>query len=110
MFWLLPSVPDTTDPGIVASVLGPVPIDVPMTSELAWQTYRYAGLLQGRPPRLEPTAEMQARILALPFTTLAFAYQQLGERDSMLVNIDRAAELNPERQMIEAAQQLRFQP
>lgn len=110
VFWLLPSVPDTTDPGIVASVLGPVPIDVPMTSELAWQTYRYAGLLQGRPPRLEPTAEMQARILALPFTTLAFAYQQLGERDSMLVNIDRAAELNPERQMIEAAQQLRFQP
>lgn len=109
-FWIEPAVPDTTAAGIVGSILGPVPIDVPMTSELAWETYRYAGLLQGRPPRLEPTAEMQANVLALPFTTLAFAYQQLGQRDSMLANIDRAVQINPDPNLVEAAQQLRFQP
>ena len=56
-------------------------LDMPTTERLAWETYRYAGLLRaiGR-TELEPTAAGMANNLSLPFAQLAYAYEARGDR------------------------------
>ena len=106
-FEILPTPPDTTAPGIMAGVVGDIPIDVPLTERLAWETYRYAELLEGEPPDLDATSAQMARGLAYPFTVLAFANEAAGRKDRMLRNLDRAVQLNPDPGLAAALQQMR---
>ena len=106
---VLPEPPDTTDPQIVGSALGSLPIDVDVTGRLVWDTYRYAGLLEGEPEPLDPTSESMARTLGYPFTVLAFAYDALGDRARMLQALERAARLNPDPQLSSVLDQLRLE-
>ena len=95
---ILPVPADTSAPGI-GSGAGSIPIDIPTTSRLVWETYRYADLLEGEPAELEPTAASMARALALPFTMLAFAHEELGDREAMVRNLERAVRLNTDPQL-----------
>ncbi len=45
-FHVLTAPPDTTSPDLDLHRLAGVPLDVPVTERLVWETYRYAGLLQ----------------------------------------------------------------
>ncbi len=86
---------DTTRKDVdVHRVLG-VPLDVPTTERLIWETYRFAGLGQANSAALEPTARGVAGNLALPFAQLAYAYQGMNLRDSALKNLERASALSP---------------
>ncbi len=106
---ILPEPPDTSSPNIVAAALGSLPVDVETTGRLVWDTYRYAGLLEGEPEPLDPTSESMARTLGFPFTVLAFAYDALGDRPRMLQALERAARLNPDPQLSAVLDQLRLE-
>ena len=106
---ILPEPPDTSAPQIVGAALGSLPIDVEVTGRLVWDTYRYAGLLDGEPEPLDPTSESMARTLGYPFTVLAFAYDALGDRPRMLQALERAARLNPDPQLSSVLDQLRLE-
>jgi hypothetical protein len=107
---ILPVPPDTTMPGIEPGTVGEIPVDVPRTRQLAWETYRYADLLgTDARPELEPTAASMARALALPFTVLAFAAETGGASADMVRNLERAAQLNPDPALVSALEQLRGQ-
>ncbi|HEX6643394.1 MAG TPA: DUF2723 domain-containing protein, partial [Gemmatimonadales bacterium] len=106
---ILPTPPDTTQPGIVGSAFGSLPIDVDRTARLVWDTYRYAGLLEGEPEPLDPTSESMARTLGYPFTVLAFAYDAVGNREGMLRSLERAARLNPDPQLSSVLDQLKLE-
>ena len=108
-FAILPQPPDTSAPQIVGAALGSLPIDVAVTGRLVWDTYRYAGLLDGAPEPLDPTSESMARTLGYPFTVLAFAYDALGDRPRMLEALERAARLNPDPQLSGVLDQLRLE-
>src|SRR5690606_41526744 len=62
---ILPEPADTSAPNIVGSTLGTMPVDLAVTEQLAWDTYRYAGLLDGETAELdrseEHTSELQSR-------------------------------------------------
>jgi hypothetical protein len=77
----------------VRRVLG-TSLDVPTTERLAWETYRYSGLLSGRQNQLEPTAAGVANNLSLPLTQLTYAYESRGNRDKALQNLSRANQLS----------------
>ncbi len=100
--------PDTTDIGIVpASIAGSI-LDVPMTERLAWDTYRFAGLLDGHAARLDGTNRNFSASLSIPFTQLAYAFESLGDYDRTLANLQRAAALSPNPAVEAALQQLQF--
>ncbi|MGH7703143.1 MAG: glycosyltransferase family 117 protein, partial [Gemmatimonadales bacterium] len=58
---LQPAPPDTTQAGIAGRGLFGPPVDLVTTERLAWETYRYAGLLEGGTSSLESTAASIAR-------------------------------------------------
>lgn len=74
-------------------ILG-LPLNVPLTDRLAWETYRYARLVDGAHDPLEPTAAGVANNLSLPFAQLAYAYESRGEEDRAMQNLSRAAALS----------------
>jgi hypothetical protein len=108
-FALTPEIPDTSAPNLAPAVIGPWQVDVPMTDSLAWQTYRYARLLEGEPPVLDPSVAVQARALSYPFTVLGFAYAGRGDNQRALTNLERAARLSGDPAVRAAYDQLRDQ-
>lgn len=94
-FVLLPTRPDTTAPGVSGATFGGVPVDVPVTRRLSWETYRYAGLLDGEHPPLEVTAASIASSLSLPFGQLASAAEARGDTAEMVRNLERSLQLSP---------------
>jgi hypothetical protein len=87
--------PDTTLPAIDNRRLAGAPLDVPTTERLLWDTYHYAGLLQGDVTKLESTSASIASTLSLPFTQLAYAYSARGQHEQMDRALDRAMQLTP---------------
>ena len=55
-----PSMPDTTDPDLDLKRLAGAPLDVPATETLAYEVYRYAGLLEKGAAGLDPTSASAA--------------------------------------------------
>src|SRR5690606_35299643 len=106
---ILPEPADTSAPNIVGSTLGTMPVDLAVTEQLAWDTYRYAGLLDGETAELDPTSESMARSLAYPFTVLTFVYETLGNEQRMMESLDRAARLNPDPQLAALFDQFRLE-
>ena len=71
-----------------------MPLDVPTTEALAWNTYRYAGLLDSDDRPFESSGSM-ASTLATPMVQLVYAYVARNDRDKMERAIDAAARLSP---------------
>ena len=94
-FSLYTTKPDTTLPAIDNRRLAGAPLDVPTTERLLWDTYHYAGLLQGDVTKLESTSASIASTLSLPFTQLAYAYSARGQHEQMDRALDRAMQLTP---------------
>jgi hypothetical protein len=95
-FELLSSRPDTTSPALDLHRFGGVPLDLPTTERLVWDTYRYAGLLEGGTDPLETTSASVAASLTLPVAQLVYAYADRGDRTRMLRAADRAGRLSPD--------------
>ena len=107
---LLTAPVDTTRKDVdLHRVLG-VPLDVPTTDRLAWETYRFARLGESSSSSLEPTARGVAGNLALPFAQLAYAYQGRGDREAALKNLERASRLSPNPALRQALLKLLAEP
>ncbi|MBK7714509.1 MAG: DUF2723 domain-containing protein [Gemmatimonadetes bacterium] len=103
---LQPSPPDTTQPGIDNHRILGLPLDMPTTERLAWETYRYARLLEGPRGRLEPTAAGVANNLSLPFAQLAYGYESRGDGAKAMENLTRAGKLSSNPNLQRALQAL----
>jgi hypothetical protein len=95
-FELLSSAPDTTSSTLDLHRFGGVPLDLPTTERLVWDTYRYAGLLEQGTDSLETTSASAAASLTLPVAQLVYAYADRGDRERMLRAADRAGRLSPD--------------
>jgi hypothetical protein len=93
-FELLPARPDTASPGLDPRGPAGVALDVPTTERLAFETYRYAGLLERGVRGLESTSAGVASTLSLPGVALVYAYQARGDRTGMERALDLAVALS----------------
>ncbi len=103
-FEVLPAPPDTTSPDLDLRRLAGVPLDVPTTERLAWETYRYAGLIRRDGGPLEGAGAMAASSLATPLVQLVYAYADRGDRAGMEKAVDAASRLSPNPGIREALQ------
>src|SRR5262249_2227778 len=71
--------PHTTDSRFELRRLAGAPLDVPTTETLAFEVYRYAGLLEEGAAGLDPTSASAAASLSLPFVQLVYTYQDRGD-------------------------------
>jgi hypothetical protein len=60
-----------------------------------WETYRYAGLLQGDVTELESTSASIASTLSFPFVQHAYAYSTRGDTEKLQRALDYALKLSP---------------
>jgi len=103
------SAPDTTSPALDTRRLAGAPLDIPNTERLVWDTYRYAGLLDGDVTQLESTSASIAATLSLPFTQLTYAYSARGQQDKLSQALGRAMQLTPNPALRSALAELRIQ-
>ncbi|MEO8090224.1 MAG: DUF2723 domain-containing protein [Gemmatimonadales bacterium] len=94
-FSLQTAKPDTTAPWLDLRRLAGAPLNVPLTERLVWDTYRYAGLLEGDATRLESTSAGIAATLSFPFVELAYGFSDRGQVDKMQRALDYAFRLSP---------------
>jgi hypothetical protein len=87
--------PDTTLRSLDLRRLAGAPLDIPLTERLVWETYRYAGLLEGDVTRLESTTGSIAATLSFPFVQLAYAFSDRGQADKMQRALEHALKLSP---------------
>jgi hypothetical protein len=99
--------PDTTSAAIDTRKLAGAPLDIPTTERLLWETYRYAGLLEGDVTKLESTSASIASTLSLPYTQLSYVYSARGEHDKLMRALDRAMQLTPNPALRAALAELR---
>jgi transmembrane protein TMEM260 (protein O-mannosyltransferase) len=100
--------PDTTSPSLDLRRLAGAPLDVPLTEQLVWGTYRYGGLLEGDVTKLESTSASIAATLSFPFVELAYAFSDRGEMDKMQKTLDYALRLSPNPGLRAALTELRI--
>jgi hypothetical protein len=80
---------------------------VALSRRLAWETYRYARLLEADPGEVtDPTSRSFSNSLGLVLAQLGFAYEARGDREAALANMRRAAQLNPNPAIIDRAREL----
>jgi len=108
-FHLETSPPDTTDPALDQRRLAGAPLHVPDTEELAFDTYRYAGLLEHGAAGLDPTSASVTSSLALPLVQLVYAYQARGDRERMERALQRAVLVSPNPALRDALRELLVQ-
>ena len=72
-----------------------VPIDVPTTDRLVFDTYRYAELLERGAEGLESASAGVAATLGLPPALLVYAHASRGELDRMRRAMKMAIALSP---------------
>jgi hypothetical protein len=106
-FRLEPALPDSTSPDLDRGrILGAV-IDVPTTDRLLWETYRYGRMAEPHDEAaLEPTSEGIANNLGLPFAQVANAYENRGDLDRAMKNLERASVISTNPAIKEALSQL----
>jgi hypothetical protein len=103
-----PAVIDPNAPGIDGQRLFTAVLDVPVTEALAWQVYRYAGLLDRSSSGIESTSRGMAGSLAIPFSRLAGWYDRRGETGRAIANLERAGRLSPHPAIEAALAELRL--
>jgi hypothetical protein len=94
-FELGTALPDSTSPDLDLHRFAGVPIDVPTTDRLVFDTYRYAELLERGAEDLESTSASVAATLGLPPALLVYAHASRGERDPMQRAMNMATALSP---------------
>ena len=94
-FEVLSAPPDTTSPDLDLRRLAGVPLDVPTTERLAWETYRYAGLTGRDGGPLESTSAMAASSLATPLVQLVYVYSERGDTAGLEKAVDAVSGLSP---------------
>ncbi|HET9039415.1 MAG TPA: DUF2723 domain-containing protein [Gemmatimonadales bacterium] len=94
-FELLATRPDTTSPDLDLHRFAGVPMDVPATDQLVFETYRYGELLERGSRGLESTSASVAATLGLPPALLVYAHAGRGETDRMRQAMDMAVALSP---------------
>ncbi len=87
--------PDTTLPSLDLRRLAGAPLDIPTTERLVWETYRYAGMLEGDVTTLESTSASIASTLSFPFVQLAYGYSERAEQQKMRRALEYALKLSP---------------
>jgi hypothetical protein len=107
-FALRTTPPDTTSPAIDTRRLAGAPLDIPTTERLLWETYRYAGLLEGDVTKLESTSASIASTLSLPYTQLSYVYSARGQHEKLLRALERAMQLTPNPALRAALAELRI--
>jgi hypothetical protein len=107
-FALRTSPPDTTSSAVDNRKLAGAPLDIPTTERLLWETYRYAGLLQGDVTKLESTSASIASTLSLPYTQLSYVYSARGQTDKLMRALERAMQLTPNPALRAALAELRI--
>jgi hypothetical protein len=107
-FALQSAKPDTTSPRLDFRRLAGAPLDIPTTERLLYDTYRYAGLLEGDVTKLESTSASIASTLSLPYTQLAYAYSARKQYQKMEKALDRAMRLSPNPGLRAALAELRL--
>jgi hypothetical protein len=109
-FHLGAAVPDTSDSRLDLRRLAGAPLDLPATETLAYEVYRYAGLLEGGAAGLDPTAASAAASLSLPFVQLVYAAEARGDTAGARRAIERAVRLSPNPEMRAALLQMAGSP
>ena len=66
-----------------------------MTERLGWETYRYAGLLEGDVAKLESTSSSIASTLSFPFVQLAYSYSSRSNEQKLQRALEYALKLSP---------------
>ena len=94
-FELLPSRPDTASPDLDLHRLAGVPLDIPTTERLVFDTYRYADLPSRGAEGLESTSASIAATLGLPPALLIYGYEARGGRRRMERALALALSLSP---------------
>ncbi len=94
-FTLQTTRPDTTSASLDTRRLAGVPLDLPTTERLVWETYRYAGLLEDDVGRLESTSASIASTLSFPFVQLAYAYSSRDAEEKLQRSLEYALKLSP---------------
>ena len=94
-FEVLAAPPDTTSPDLDLRRLAGVPLDVPTTERLVWETYRYAGMFGRDEGALESTSAMAASSLTTPLVQLVYVYAGRNDRARMEKAVDAASRLSP---------------
>jgi hypothetical protein len=94
-FELQTALPDTTSPDLDLHRFAGVPMDVPVTDRLVFETYRYGELLERGSKGLESTSASVAATLGLPPALLVYAHAARGEPDRMRRAMDMAVALSP---------------
>ncbi|MEP6687808.1 MAG: DUF2723 domain-containing protein [Gemmatimonadales bacterium] len=94
-FELESTLPDTASPDLDLHRFAGVPIDVPTTDRLVFETYRYANLLKRGAEGLESTSASVAATLGLPPALLVYAHASRGEREPMRRAMAMAVALSP---------------
>ncbi len=106
-FRLEGSLPDTTRADLDFTGIAGAPLDVELSRRLAWDAYRYAGLLEAPPEAVtDPTSRSFSNSLGLVLAQLGFAYERRGARDDALASFRRAAQLNPNPAIVERVNEL----
>jgi len=94
-FELLPARPDTTSRDLDLHRFAGVPLDVPTTGRLVFETYRYAGLVERGAVDLEGTSSSVAATLGFPPALLVYAYLARADSIRMERALALAARLSP---------------
>lgn len=94
-FELGTALPDTTSPDLDLHRFAGVPIDVPTTDRLVFDTYRYGELLERGAEGLENTSASVAATLGLPPALLVYAHAARGDLDLMRRAMKLAVALSP---------------
>jgi Protein of unknown function (DUF2723) len=94
-FELGTALPDTASPDLDLHRFAGVPIDVPTTDRLVFDTYRYGELLEHGADGLESTSASVAATLGLPPALLVYAHASRGESDRMRRAMKMAVALSP---------------
>jgi hypothetical protein len=92
---LEPAPADTTDLRYFVGGFVHIPLDLPITQRLVFETYRYADLLDAPRRRLETTAAGIASTLGIPLILLGQAAQFRGDTATALRALRPAVALNP---------------
>ena len=107
-FSLQAAKPDTTLRSLDLRRLAGAPLDIPLTERLVWETYRYAGLLDGDVTTLESTSASIAATMSFPFVQLAYAYSDRGQTEKMQKALEYALKLSPNPALRAALTELRI--
>ena len=103
---VLPQRPDTTSGDLDLHRFSGVPLDVPTTERLVFDTYRYGALPQRGAEGLESTSASVAATLGLPPALLVYAYAGRRDRSRLQQAADLSASLSGSRDLRRALQEM----